>query len=272
MSNGLTFRISSTREIFETQSSLQHSNPVSDDDRKTDTIVAFPVYRVAALLFESYDSNVDQLCHILHKPTVRSLIKIIYIRINQSEPVLPGQAALLLSIFAIAAYFYQPVGDSEVATTKQAAIHLSKRLSRGALDVLDYSRRNTSGTLEDVQASILMSFVTYHLDGFSARGRLLSTTAASLARELRLHRLDAEDESTATGSEISVRILIDRETKRRVFWQIASTDWCATVSYSIVTRYLHTCQALVDHCRSPRRHVLHPSEPSERQASQRLHR
>lgn len=140
---------------------------------------------------------------------------------------MPGQAALVLSLFALAAYFYQPFAHSEVATTEKDAHHLCKLLSRGALDVLDYSRRNTSGTLEDVQAYILMSLVTYHLDGFSARGRLLSTTALSIARELRLHQLDAENESSATENETDPRSLVDREVKRRVFWHIVSTDWCA---------------------------------------------
>ena len=69
-----------------------------------------------------------------------------------------------------------------------------------------------------------MSLVTYHLDGFSARGCLLSTAAASIARDLRLHRLDANNE-LSTENEASVRVLIDREVKRRVFWYIASTDW-----------------------------------------------
>jgi len=106
----------------------------------------------------------------------------------------------------------------------QETIELSKFWSKGALDALEHSRRNTSGSLEDVQATILMSYVTYHVDGFSARGRLLSTTAASMARDLRLHRLDADTESVAER-ETSIGSLIDHEVKRRVFWHITSTDW-----------------------------------------------
>ncbi|KAF4633565.1 hypothetical protein G7Y89_g4544 [Cudoniella acicularis] len=218
LSNGLGFRTISMHEIL-------HPASVFNGDRSKDTIVTFPVYKIATLLYQSYESNVNHLCHILHTPTVRSLIRTSYIRINQNESVLPGQAALLLSIFALAAYFYKPLHNSEVATTKQDAIHLSKILSRSALDVLDYSRRNTSGTLEDVQAYIFMSFVAYHLDGFSARGRILTTTAISIARELRLHRLDADTESPTAENQTSVRFLIDREVKRRVFWHITSTDW-----------------------------------------------
>ncbi|KAF8847308.1 hypothetical protein BDZ45DRAFT_699308 [Acephala macrosclerotiorum] len=189
------------------------------------TVVEFPVYKIATLLLESYESNFDHLCCILYTPSVQSLTKTVYLRLNQNKSVLPGQAALLLSIFALSAYFYQPFDVSEVAATKRDAIHLSKYLSRGALDVLDYSRRNALGTLEDVQASILMSYVSYHLDGFSARGRLLSTAAVSMARELRLHRLDADNESSTTSDQSSIRDMIDRELKRRVFWHVVSTDW-----------------------------------------------
>lgn len=144
-------------------------------------------------------------------------MRAVYSQITQNEPVVPGQAALLLSIFALAAYFYRPSVYSEVATSQQDVVHISKMFSREALDVLDYSRRATSGTLEDVQAYILMSFVTFHLDGFSARGRILSTTALSIARELRLHRLDADNESSATENETSPCSLVDRKSNEGSF-------------------------------------------------------
>ncbi|KAH8678657.1 hypothetical protein BGZ60DRAFT_248178 [Tricladium varicosporioides] len=219
LSNTLTFRIYSMQEILEIQSSASAIGGLND------RTVVFPTYRVATLLLQNHEANVHHLCHILHIPTLKSLVKTFYLRFNQNQPVLPNQAALLLSLFSLSAYFYQPFNNSEVATTKQDSIHLSNITSRGALDVLDYTRRNTSGTLEDIQASILMSFVAYHLDGFSARGRLLSASALSIARELRLHQLDADDELSSKQDDINIRSLIDHEVKRRVFWQIASTDW-----------------------------------------------
>ncbi|KUJ10115.1 uncharacterized protein LY89DRAFT_597337 [Mollisia scopiformis] len=225
LSNRVAFRITDTHHISEIESDLQDQFSASNYyGGLNSNIVTFPTFRVASLLIQNYEANVDFLCHILHIPTVKSLAKTFYLQLSQNESVLPGQAALLLSTFAISAYFYQPFERSEVATTKEDGIRLSKSLIKGALDVLDHSRRNTSGTLEDVQAYILMSFVTYHLDGFSARGRILFAAALSIARELRLHQLDA-DETTPAESETSIRVLIDREVKRRVFWQIASTDW-----------------------------------------------
>jgi len=232
--SSLTFGISNAHEIFE----KQQARLVSNNGWFNNIVVTIPEYRIATLLFQSYESNVDHLCHILHLPTMQSLMKTFYLRINQNRPVSPGQAALLVSIFAIGAYFHQPSPHSEVATSSQDANHLYKILSRGALDILDHSRRTTSGILEDVQASILMSFVAYHLDGFAAGGRLLLTTAAALARGLRLHRLDADTESAAEN-EASGRLLIEREVKRRVFWHIATTDWCLTSLLPSSSQFLH---------------------------------
>lgn len=211
--------------MLQTETSLQHFTSTLHHDRRIDTLVTFPSYKIATLLFQNYESNVDHLCRILHIPTIKSLIRTLYLQINQNEDIPPGQTALILSIFAISAYFHHPLGDSEIANSRKSAIQLSKILGRGALDVLDYSRRNTSGTLEDVQAYIFMSFVTYHLDGFSARGRFLAGAALSIARELRLHRLDVGTDPRTADNDNSPRNLIDREVRRRVFWQITSTDW-----------------------------------------------
>ncbi|KAI1411559.1 fungal-specific transcription factor domain-containing protein [Hypoxylon sp. FL1857] len=224
LSHGLAVRISSTRAVFGARTPTQHHPTALDDNQANNHIVTFPTYTVATLLFQSFESNLEEMCRILHIPTIRSLMKTFYLRLNQSEKISLGQAALLLSIFALSAFFYQPSETSEVAVTGEDAVNISKALGKGALDVLDHSRRNTSGTLEDVQAYILMSFVVFHLDGFSARGRLLLTTAASVARDLRLHRLDADGEySTANVS--SLRRSIDFEIKRRVFWHIVTEDW-----------------------------------------------
>ncbi|KAI2469132.1 hypothetical protein F4781DRAFT_236260 [Annulohypoxylon bovei var. microspora] len=220
LSHGLAFRISTTREI---RASLQ-SRIALDNYQANGIIVPFPAYTAANLLFRSFESHLDPMCSILHIATVRTLIKTLCLKLSQGEPVPPEQAALLLSIFALSAFFYQPSESSEVAATEQDAVNLSKALCKGALDVLDHSRRNTSGTLEDVQAYIIMSLVIFHLDGFSARGRLMLTTAVSIARDLGLNRLDAEDESPAED-EYSVRASIDREVKRRVFWHITTEDW-----------------------------------------------
>ncbi|KAI8945745.1 fungal-specific transcription factor domain-containing protein [Xylaria longipes] len=223
LSNNLSFTISSVDNILESLGNSQHSF-LTCEGRLDKTTVTLPTYKTAVILFDCFEANVDHMCRILNLPTVRSLMKSFYAGVNRNESVLPGQAALLLAIFALSAFFYQPPSSAEVLAIGNDRTCLSKYWSRGALDVLEHSRRNTSGTLEDVQALILMSYVTYHLDGFSARYRQLLAIAVSMARDLGLHRLDSND-CTSTSYTSSLRVLIDHEVKRRVYWHLISSDW-----------------------------------------------
>lgn len=207
-------------EILEQPEHSQHVSSASTGR----TIITLPTYKTAVILFDCFEAEVDHMCRVLHLPTVGSLMKTFYIKINQNESILPSHAALLLSLFALSAFFYRPVGNAKVVTTDNVTTRLSRYWSRGALDVLEYSRRNTSGALEDIQGSILMSYVTYHLDGFSARYRYLLALAVSMARDLGLHRTDADDYATTDRSS-SLRVLIDNEVKRRVYWHLVASDW-----------------------------------------------
>ncbi|KAI0875477.1 hypothetical protein GGS24DRAFT_489294 [Hypoxylon argillaceum] len=220
LSDDLAFTISSVDEILEQPEHSQHVSSTSTGR----TIITLPTYKTAVILFDCFEAEVDHMCRVLHLPAVRSLMKTFYIRINQNESILPSHAALLLSLFALSAFFYRPAGNAKVVTTDNVTTRLSRYWSRGALDVLEYSRRNTSGALEDIQGLILMSYVTYHLDGFSARYRYLLALAVSMARDLGLHRTDADDYATTDRSS-SLRVLIDNEVKRRVYWHLVASDW-----------------------------------------------
>lgn len=216
--------IRNAKDILDVQTSQQGPTSTAEYSQRPGIVVIFPTYRVAVLLFDNFETNVDHVCRILHNPSIRSLMRTFYLQVSQNEPILPCEAALLLSIFALSSYFYPPSDNSEVAATDRDAVCLSHIWTKGALDILDDSRRNTSGTLQDVQAYILLSYVAYHVDGLSARSRFLTAAAASIARDLRLHRLDAA-QGLSTEPETNPRSLVDREVKRRVFWHIAASDW-----------------------------------------------
>ncbi|TGJ84873.1 hypothetical protein E0Z10_g3865 [Xylaria hypoxylon] len=156
LSNDLAFTICSVDDILASLSDLHHVS-LTYEGHPSKTIITLPTYKTAVFLFDCFEVNVDHMCRILNLPTVRSLMKSFYTRINQNESVLPGQAALLLSLFALSAFFCHPTGNTELADIGNDSTRFSKYWSRGALDVLEHSRRNTSGTLEDVQALILMS-------------------------------------------------------------------------------------------------------------------
>ena len=223
-----TFAIHSTHNILQTRFNSEHSvpgsNTISSDfhlNISNSTTAIFPPYDAALSLLQSYESNVDHVCRILHLPTMRSLLRSFYLRLNQGETVPLGQAAMLLAMFALAAYFYQPSRDSPVARSQRETVELAKFWSNCTLNVLDETRRQTQATLEDIQAHLLMTYVTYHLDGPSRRGRDLAGSAASIAKELKLHRLDADGNAKTSQT----RQVIDLEIKRRIFWHIVATDW-----------------------------------------------
>ncbi|KAI4603763.1 hypothetical protein KJ359_003583 [Pestalotiopsis sp. 9143b] len=224
VSKGLTFGFGSTQEICQAQarpgdwlSSVQLATLIGSR-------IVFPGYSAAVLLIDNYERNVDHICHVLHLPSTRAMMRTAYLRLGRGETVESGQAAILLAVFAFSAYFYEAGPASEVAATERDAVALCRQWSRGAMDVLDYSQRHSSGSLEDVQACIIMSYVTYYLEGMSKKGRMLLASAVSIARDMRLNRLDAEGADVGKGKH-SAQEVVDREVKRRIFWHLVTTDW-----------------------------------------------
>ena len=201
-------------------SNILHMSSNNESSRINGRTIGLPPFQLANSLLQTYETTLVALCPIVHIPTIRSLAKATYLKLYDPKSISASDIALLLSIFALGAFFSDPSPTSEVAKTEAESIALSKSFSRSALDALDYSRRSGSGTLADVQAYLLMSLAFSHIDGFSTRSRMLFSSAVAMARDLRLHRLDEYSEPT-TG----VRAEIDREVKRRVFWYIASEDW-----------------------------------------------
>ncbi|KAJ4351630.1 uncharacterized protein N0V89_006973 [Didymosphaeria variabile] len=185
-----------------------------------------------------------KLCNMSDSVTYEiKTMRLTYLRLNDATSIVSSSVAVLLSLFALGAFFSEPSRTSEIARTEAESITLAKVFSKGAWDVLDYSRRTSSGTLEDVQAYILTSHALSHIDGFSSRCRMLFSSAVSLARDLQLHRLDECEDSTSHTTY--ARLMIEKEIKRRVFWYIASEDWLqSTISgpqegtYWIQGRYI----------------------------------
>ncbi|KAK3048966.1 hypothetical protein LTR09_009620 [Extremus antarcticus] len=188
--NAPNYDIRTTREILDGHVGMHASNG-------TIVFVALPPYRVTVLLFESFVATVEHVCYILHNASMRALFKSFYLGLTHKEPVVPSHAALTLPMLSLAAFFYQPFDASEIATTESECLQLSAVWGQCALRAMSHSQHATAGTLEDVQAHILMTYVAF-MEGFST---------------LRHHHMGI------------LSAMIDREIKRRVFWHIASTDW-----------------------------------------------
>ena len=146
----------------------------------------------------------------------------LYFRLARSQQPLPSQVGLALSMFASTTYFLTPQDDrAALFATEDDAGVAAMSWTKATLDVLEHSRRTSPGAIEDVQATIILSFVMYQLEGFSVRARSLSFHAFTMARELGLHKIDSPKETERTAA----MGIVQAEVSRRVWWNIVSTDW-----------------------------------------------
>jgi Fungal specific transcription factor domain len=195
--------------------------------------VWLPTQREAVQLFANYAKNIDYLQHVLHAPSVRVLLDEVYMHLAERQPVESSHVALLLSIFASTAYYWTSRNDRDLLfLTLQDANQASLLWSKAALDVLEHSRRTTSGSIEDIQATVILSFLVFNLEGFSAISRSLMSTALIIARDLSLYKVDAHHhERQGHYQDDSIEI----EVKRRVWWHIVATDWSFSALYSFLS-------------------------------------
>lgn len=222
LSHDLKMCVESTSEIL-----AKYSAHHSSLHRGT---IPFPEYEEAVQLFCIYETDVDHCIQITHNPTIRTMMKCLYTGLAEGNDIELGEAALLLGIFSMCVFFSEPYPYYFLPRDDEGRLRLCKVWARAALDLLDQSRRTTSGSLEDVQALLVMSFMVFHLDGFSARGRSLFASAVNIGRDIRLHRVD--EDGAVPDHELSSKALIDREIKRRMWWHLASTDWYVSFACS----------------------------------------
>ncbi|CAD0112146.1 unnamed protein product [Aureobasidium uvarum] len=217
--------------------------------------ICLPGREEAHILFQSFAKSLGSWYHIYHKQTIEMLLdKTCYQIACGNVPDL-SHAALLLSIFASGAYFLAFTSSGCVLADPQVANQLSVNWKQNALDMLDHIERvSTPTTVEQVQATIIMSLVIQNFEGMynvitemailsikglSKKYWLLHSTSITLARDLSIHVLDHPGRPKASG-------LVENEVKRRVWWYLATTDWLLGSmpspqegTYSINPRHSH---------------------------------
>lgn len=171
-------------------------------------------------LFKYYVDNVHSFYPVIQFRLVQNMVDAVYL-----SPAVPADAAhvaLLLGVFASASHFWVPQDNQALifASAEEATL-MSSVWSSSALDILEYSRRTTSVSIEDIQASIIIAHLVYNTHGFSTMFRSLHSMTIMMARDLFLHKIDVPKAS----QEIPSRKVVKDETKRTIWWQIASTDW-----------------------------------------------
>lgn len=154
---------------------------------------------------------------------MRALVNGVYEDLRIQKQPKPNHVVLLYSIVASSIYSWteQDV-DLPFCRNGQDATEESALWVKSALDLLEYLRRASSKSLEEIQAIIIISFVVCHLEGPSARHRDLITSAITAARELGIHKIDLPDPD---ATEENLRDPVEAEVCRRAWWYLVSTDW-----------------------------------------------
>ncbi|KAJ5748751.1 uncharacterized protein N7511_010447 [Penicillium nucicola] len=226
------------------QKALKLTPAVSQSAPRTKCIW-LPLYEETLVIIEKYIREITYLHHVAHTPSLRALIEKLYSDIRDSRPVEIGQVSLLLGILASTTTFWTEHDmHIDFFPSVEEANGQSIQWMRLALEVIEYSRSKHTESLEDVQAMIILIFVTTNLVGIASQARYLVSMAISMARELSLHRIDHPHNRSL---DIPPRDSARAEIGRRVWWYVVATDWQMSQisgpqkgTYSIDPRHMMT--------------------------------
>ena len=182
-----------------------------------------PLHEEAKTIVEKYIAEITHIHHVVHIPSVRTMVDELYNGLRERKPVKLGFVSLLLGILASTMFFWTEHDmHSSMFPTVEEAQGQSTRWMKLTLEVLDYSRYKNCESIEDIQAMIILIFVTTNIAGVVSQARHLATRAISVARELSLHRIDhPHNSSLDAASQSSAKA----EIGRRVWWYLVATDW-----------------------------------------------
>lgn len=190
------------------------------------TEVFLPTYAEAYALLEDYIEHVEHIHRLIHIPTSRFHLQDMYDALKDGKAVSPARVALYLGIFANSAARATTVADKPSPFTVEESSNFAVLWQHIALDILDKLIRIRTNTpsLEQLQATLVLSHPCNYLEGLSFGFRHLMSSAIIMAREMGIHRLD-HSMSIQARRRASSEELVDVEMRRRLWWHIVATDW-----------------------------------------------
>ncbi|PIA93035.1 hypothetical protein CB0940_04805 [Cercospora beticola] len=217
-----------------------------------------PTYDLAMSFLDAYAKALDAMQHIVHIDSTRDAVNRAYSDLEAGREVDPGILCLILGICACLTFYWSTTGRSwgtelfhELEPAHKAAAHWAEQ---GLYAMQQMHLATASYTIESVQGMIMLTFLFYHIEGFTARVGLMHSSAITMARSLGLHRTDSPQAATANLSQAET---ITKEVQRKVWWHLACTDWLLAFmggpqegTYTIRTmhriRLATTCREIAD--------------------------
>lgn len=176
------------------------------------------------IILQKYIADISLFYHIIHVPTVQSLVEDIYAGLEANVRVDIGGIMLLISICASTTYAWSAIDDIRCLFSDYTEANAQSTFwTKQALDVIDHAQRTAHASLECIQGLNVLFFVFCNHESVSFRARTVFMSAISMATELSLHRLDDPH-----GSPMPVLLRMSESKKeigRRIWWFMVAIDW-----------------------------------------------
>ncbi|KAB8349505.1 hypothetical protein FH972_023531 [Carpinus fangiana] len=204
--------------------------PMKDMGRFADVslgLEAFlPTFREGHLLLEDYIEFIEHSQRLVHISNTRTDLVTMYEALEAGEQVPPARVALFLGIFANSAARATSVAVNTSPFTSDESKGLAVLWQRVSMDILDKLVRTRSSemTMEQLQATLILSHPCNYLEGLSVSFRHLMMSALNIAREMGLHRIDSPA-AIAARRHAPVEVLVTTELQRRLWWHIVASEW-----------------------------------------------
>ncbi|RFU80864.1 fungal transcriptional regulatory [Trichoderma arundinaceum] len=176
------------------------------------------------IILQKYIADISLFYHIVHVPSLQSLVEDIYAGLEANIRVDVGGVLLLIAICASTTYAWSPPDDIRCLFSDCTEANAQSTFwIKEALDVIDHAQRTAHASMECIQGLIILFFVFCNHESVSFRARSVFMTAIAMATELSLHRLDDPQ-----GSSMPALVRMSeakKEIARRVWWFMVATDW-----------------------------------------------
>ncbi|KAF2714753.1 hypothetical protein K504DRAFT_9431 [Pleomassaria siparia CBS 279.74] len=217
--NPVVFRSCPVQHIASAQTYITHNANSFGSSPELIRCVWLPQYAEAKILVQKYVDVIDHVHHVIHTPSIMSVVDEVYGCLSQQGQVKPGSIMLLLGIFASSTHSWVHVDAERGLFEKPEVANNQSPLWIKALeDVLDIAHRTAEVSTEGIQGIIISFFTLINFEGYSRRCRALYYNGLLLARELGLHCLDHPVNAARANTA-------QTEMGRRVWWYLVASDW-----------------------------------------------
>lgn len=196
----------------------------------------------AKILADKFLSKLSYVYHVLHGPSLSAIIEETYCQINSGlDRVRSGHMVLLLSIIASSTHLWAAddcgsqgteVSPPPLFSSASEAAAQTSLWIKAAHDVLYSQRGGSPPELETVLGIVVLTYLTYNLEGASLQYRSLMMMGFVVGQELGLHRVDGKGRGDQKAADA-----IRAEVGRRAWWYLVATDWYVRTSDSTRSIY-----------------------------------